>query len=363
MAEEKQKKRNILQTDISVGVSIVDLVMLTKHFSVMLDAGLTIPEALEVVVEQATGSLKRVLKRVQKRVDGGTSLGEALEYEPKVFTPIFVSAVVIGESSGTLAENLRRLATQMNKDLELRRQIQAASIYPIIVLAAALILGLGIATFILPEVVDIFRSLRTDLPFSTKALLWVAGIFDKHGGLVSFGIIAGTVFVAYLLRRPILKPIIDRVMLWMPIISKFIHDVNRARFCRTLGTLLESGTPITEALKITQASLSNTVYKNSIKYLRKQVKTGESFAMIIQEHERLYPKMITRMTAVGEETGSLGTTYLYLASFYEERVQVVSKNLSSIIEPILLLAMGLIVGLLAISIITPIYSITSSIQI
>lgn len=353
----------MLHRDISFGTSVVDLVMLTKYLAVMLEAGLAMPEALDTIVEQSSGSLKNVLVRVRKRVEGGSSLGDALALEPRTFSPVFVSAVVVGESSGTLEQNLKRLAEQMDKDLQLRRRIQSASLYPVIILSVATILGLGIATFVLPEIVSVFGTLNTELPVTTKILLWIAEVFDQYGVWISIGIIVAIFGMIVLLRQKFMRPLTHRALLSLPGIKTFTHDINRARFCRTLGTLLESGTPITEAFKITEVVLGNVVYKKSINGMRKEVAKGAALAEVLQKHPGLYPKMIVRMTAVGQESGNLGTTFSYLATFYEERVDALSKNLSSIIEPVLLIVIGLIVGLIAVSVITPIYSITSSITI
>lgn len=366
MAKPRKRRQStswIKRSIARAGISMVDLVMLTKHLSVMVGSGLTTVESLETIAEQATGRLKRVLERVHKRVDGGSSLGDALAMDETVFGPVFVSAAVVGENSGTLAENLERLATQMEKDLHLRRQIQSAVMYPVIILSAAVFLGLGIGTFVLPQIVHVFSSLNTELPFTTRALIYIAEIFDAYGIWISVGFLLGVMALIVLLRQPFLRPITHRILVNLPSVRSFVQDLNRARFCRTLGTLLESGTPITEALSITESIIPNVVYKKSVQDLRQKIGSGESFFEIIEQHGHLYPSMISRMVRIGEESGELGETLTYLASFYEERVEVMAKNLSSLIEPFLLISIGLLVALIAISVITPIYSITSSITI
>ena len=364
MAAKKSKLKSILTKQVSLGgTSVVDLVMLTKHLSVMLSAGMNIPEALDIIVEQANGSLKRVLNRVYRRVKGGSSFGDALIKEPKTFSPVFVSASVIGESSGTLAQNLERLAIQMEKDLELRRQIQSASLYPLIIFSAAMLLGLGIATFVLPNIISVFSSLGTELPATTQVIIWMSEIFGQHGVWLSPLIVVVLIASLITLKQKFLHPITHRVMLLAPGIKTFTHNINRARFCRTLGTLLESGTPIQEALEITEEVVSNVVYKSSVKHMVEDIGSGESLGDIIKDFDRLYPKMITRMVAVGEESGGLGKTLMYLADYYEEQVYSMSKNLGSIIEPVLLIVIGLVIAVLAVSVISPIYSITSSVVI
>jgi type IV pilus assembly protein PilC len=341
-------------------VKTVEIVMMSKHLSVMLGSGLTVPEALEVLVDQTQGKLRKVLKRVYRRVAGGSSFGASLALEPKVFTPIFVSAVVVGESSGTLDENLERLSEQMDRDLNLKRNIQSALLYPAVVLSAAGIMGLLVATFVLPQISQIFRSLRAELPLPTRILLWFADFFDEYGTIVGPLVIGFVIFFIWFIKRPVVKPIVDRIVLRIPAVDEFVHTMNRARFCRTTGTLLQSGTPIEEVLDITGSVMGNHLYAVSVKRMKKDVASGESFSEIVARYPDLYPIMIQRMIAVGEKSASLGKTLNFLADYYEERVLVMSKNMSTLLEPILLVFIGLIVGLMAISILTPIYSILTA---
>lgn len=361
--KKKAVKRPWYKKRISLGrVPTVDVVMMTKHFSVMLSAGLTVPEALEVLVEQSGGALSSALKRVLARVEGGSSLGSAVTMEQRVFSPVYASAIMVGESSGTLAENMLTLSKQMEKDLDLRRSIQSAMLYPVIVLTAAVVLGLAVATFVLPEVVDIFRSLQVELPWTTRALIWTAELFESYGYWISGGVIFGVLFFAWLFRQSFIKPAIHSLLLRLPVVGRFTHATSRARFCRTLGTLLESGTPIEEALEVAARVMPNSVYRKATQHVMKKIDSGDNLSDILAAYPNLFPKMIVRMASVGEESGSLGSTMLYLAEYFEESVENLSKNLSALIEPILLIAIGLIVGLLAVSVLTPIYSITSSIK-
>lgn len=343
-------------------VKLVDIVMLTKHMSVMLEAGLTLPESLEVLVDQSIGTLKKVLKRVYKRVNEGGSFAESVEKEPKVFDKVFVSAAYIGESSGTLAENLNRLSIQMEKNAVIRRSIKSALMYPIIVVTITMILGFGVATYVLPQISGIFRSLRVELPLSTRIVMWLANAFDNYGvwiSLVSF-IIIGT--IVWFLRLKFMEPIVHKVVLKIPAFGAFLHDIQRARFCRMLGTLLESGTPISETLEIAHSASTNFVYRRAIKKIHKRVDGGDNFSDAISDYPTLYPSIIQQMVGVGERSGSLGDSLNYLANFYEDKVEASAKNISSLIEPILLVFIGGIVAALAISILTPIYSILGNVN-
>jgi type II secretory pathway component PulF len=344
-------------------VRMVDVVTMTKNLSIMLTAGLTVPEALDVLVEASSGKLKKVMGQVNSEVQAGNTFGDALMKAPKVFSPIFVSSVKIGESSGTLAENLGHLSEQMERDLQVRRNIQGAMFYPAIVITAAVVVGFAIATFVLPQMAGIFDSLDTELPWTTRLLMWFARMFDEHGLLVSGGFFGGFFLLVSLLRATFMRPVVHRVILRLPAIGKFLHDVNRARFCRAIGTLLETGVPIQEGLEIASNVLPNYVYRKSVVRMHKMITSGQSFSEIVEEYPRLYPKMVQRMIAVGERSGGMGESLLYLARFYEEKVEIQAKNFSTIIEPILLLMIGLVVGFVAVSIFTPIYSVTDALSL
>jgi type IV pilus assembly protein PilC len=329
----------------------------------MLEAGLTVPESLAVLEEQSTGSMHKVLRNVYKDVQGGSSLGEAIEKHPKVFSALFISSVRIGESSGTLSENLTHLATQMERALEIRRSIQGAMLYPGVVISATVILGLALATFVLPQMASIFTSLNIELPWATRVMIWFAEVFQAHGQWLSPTIIVMILCSIALLRRPVVKPYVDYVVLKMPGVKPFLHNINRAQFCRSVGTMLQSGVPIQETLKIGANILPNTFYNRSVANMADRIASGDGFADIMEAYPNYYPKMIQRMVAVGERSGSLGESLLFLAKFYEDKVARQAKNMSTIIEPLLLIFIGLGVGFLAIAIFTPIYSVTGGLTL
>lgn len=343
-------------------VSHVEIVTMTKNLAVMLEAGLTVPESLEVLVEQTGGRLKKVLSNVNAQVQAGQLLGDALEKAHRVFGPVFISSVRVGESSGTLATNLAYVANQMERELEVRRNIMGALFYPAIIIIATLILGLALATFVLPQMATMFRSLDVELPWTTRVVLWIAQTFQKYGYLITpaiFLVIGGGMV---LFTRKWMQPITHRFNLFVPGLKGFVHDINRARFCRTLGTMLQSGVPIQEALKIGSNVMSNYVYRRSVYRMYELIETGEGFSDIVDQFPKLYPKMVQRMIAVGERSGGLADSLLYLARFYEQKVESKAKNLSTIIEPVLLIFIGLGVGFVALSIFTPIYSVTEGLS-
>ncbi len=348
--------------DISLfPVSMVDIVTMTQNLSVMLEAGLTVPESLDVLSEQSTGKLKAILTKVNAQVQAGGMLGDALEKEYKTFGPIFISSVRVGEGSGTLAENLTHIANQMEQDLEVRRNIQGAMLYPSIVIVATILLGLALATFVLPQMTSIFKSLDVELPWSTRTLIFTADLFQKHGAIVTPSVIGGIILFIYFIRRRFMQPVVHRIMLFLPGLKTFVHELNRARFCRAIGTMLNSGIPIQEALGIIVDAMPNYVYRKSVAKMHKAIETGESFSEIVEKFPKLYPKMVQRMIAVGERSGGMADSLLYLARFYEQKVSIKAKSISTIIEPLLLIGIGLGVAFVALSIFTPIYSVTEGI--
>jgi len=350
--------------EISFGrVPQLDLVMFVKQFAIMLEAGLTVIEALQISIEQSTGTLKKVLRKVHARVNAGSMFGDALALEPKVFNQVLVQSAVVGESSGSLAKNFRRAAVQMERSYALKQSVQAAMLYPMIVLVLAMGLGLGIAFFILPQVTGLLTSLDVELPFTTRVLLWISGVFELYGGWI---LASGIFFIGagvLLVRQPFMVPRVDRFVLKLPLFGGLVANVNRAHICRTIGTLLESGVPIQEALRIAAASLPNTVFRTSAMRLAQNISSGESFSDLVKLEPKLYPLLLTRMIEIGEQTGQLGQMLEDLASYYEERSEHLSKNMATLVEPVLLLLIGLTVGTLALSVLTPIYSVTSNIRV
>jgi type II secretory pathway component PulF len=344
-------------------VSTVDIVTMTQNLAVMIKAGVTVPEALDTLVEQFGGRVKSILRRVNEDVQSGELLGSAMEKEVGVFGPIFVSSVKIGESTGTLSENLTHLSEQMEKDLEVRRNVQGAMLYPGIIISATLILGLAMATFVLPQMAGIFSSLDVELPLTTRVVMWLADKFQKNGYILSPAILILALAFVVLVRQRFMDPIVHRVVLKIPVINSFVHDINRARFTRMLSTMLQSGVPIQEALEIGGNVLPNYVYRMSVRDMRNKIESGESFADIISSYPKLYPKMVQRMIAIGESSGSIGETLAYLSRFYEQKVAIKAKSLSTVIEPLLLILIGLCVGFVALAIFTPIYSVTEGLNL
>ncbi len=356
-------KKNILQADISFGkVSLTARSLFAEHLSVMLKSGLTITDALTIGVESNRGKMKKVLKKVLKSVESGNSFSSALARHPKTFSGLFINAVRAGETSGTLEENLSHVAEQLAKEKELVSKIKGAMLYPVVVLTASFVLGMVLSFVVLPKITPLFTGLKMELPFTTRALISFSAFVESHGTELFLGIIGGVIFLVWLLKQRFMNPITHWFLLHFPIVKNITRSANLARFSRTLGTLLKSGLNVDEAVAITGNTVDNHYFQGATKSIANSVGKGTTLSSNMERYSRLFPIMPVRMVRVGEESGRVDETLLYLAHFYELEVDNSTKALSTAIEPVLLLFIGLVVGFLALSIITPIYNITGNVR-
>jgi type II secretory pathway component PulF len=358
-----EKKGALLKKEISLGrVSLTDRALFAKHLAVMLKSGVPITEALATAADAASGKLKKTVEAVLESVESGRSLSAAFADYPNIFSGLFVQATYAGEVSGTLVENLENVALQLEKEKELVMKIRGAMLYPAIILTAAFVLGLAMAFLVLPKIMTLFEGLHTKLPFTTQMLISFSHYIDQYGIRLFIGIVVGFFVLVWLTRQKFSRPVTHGIMLYAPIVSAMSRASNNARFARTLGTLLKSGIGIGEALDITQNAVGNYYYKNAIAAAACRVSKGEKLAESLSDFGNLFPKIVTRMIKVGEESGRLEDGLFYLADFYEAEVDTATKSLSTAIEPLLLLVIGLIVLWLALAIITPIYEFTGNIR-
>lgn len=360
---QKKKEKKWWQGEISFGgVSDTDILLFTKHLSVGLKAGLTIVDALEMLYDQGTGQMRKVLGRIKDTVNSGKPFYEALAAHPKHFSPLYVSMVKTGEITGNLEDNLAHLANNLWKNHELKQKIKSAMMYPTIVFIAIVGLGFAIAIFVLPKILPLFKTMNVKLPPATKALLFVADLFSNYGVIISIVFIAFIIFMGWLLRQNFIKPITHRLVLVLPIVKTIVKNLNIARFTNTLSTLLSSGTTVDASLQIVVESTQNVLYKTTIQSLIAEVQKGKRMASVLAYYPALFPPLTSRMIAMGEQTGSLEKTLRYLSEFYEEEIDSTMRNLGNILEPVLLLVIGVIVGTVAIAILGPIYQITGSLR-
>lgn len=353
----------MLATNINLkGTSLVEKVVFAKHLSLMVKSGVVISEALKILYQGSSGKFKETIGEIYNSVKSGRTLSRSLGRYPKIFSDFFVGAVYAGESSGTLGESLENVANQLRKEQELDEKIKGALLYPIIILVAAFAMSLFLAFYILPKIIPLFEGMKMQLPWTTRLLITFSHLVEKYGSLMLAGIILLVIILAWLLRQNFAKPFFHKIWLSLPIVNNIVRQANLARFSRTLGTLLTSGLNIVEALDITGKSTTNYYYRQALFTVGKGVSKGNKLSVNLAKFKEYFPDMLIRMVSIGEESGKLEETLVYLADFYEEEVDNSTKNLSVIVEPILLIAVGLGVGFLALSIITPIYSITGNVK-
>ncbi len=342
----------------------VEKILFARILATLLKSGINIADSLVILEEQFVGRFKYVVSQIRKDVESGLDLASALEKHTKFFNKVYTGLINVGEKSGKLVESLEKVAEQQEKDLELRRKIQAASLYPGIVFVCLLALAALLSYYILPQLVFIFNSFYMTMPLSTQILLQTAAFIRDYGLLILILIIAFIIFISFIVKNKRIRPYWQGFLMSIPFFGELIKKVNLARFARILSILLASGISINEALEVTIESLDNEVYKAELKKVREKVFAGLSMGESIDELYKidLFPKLVSQMISVGERTGTLENNLLYLAEFYEKEVDNISKNLSSIIEPILLIIVGFIVAFIAIAIISPIYEFISTLS-
>lgn len=346
------------------GISQLDKILFARHLAIMLKSGMPFSEALVALREQTDSKkLKEVVDYCLEAVKQGESLGRALQHYQRYFSPLFLHMIEVGEESGSLVSNLEYLALQLKKSYDLKRKVRSAMMYPAIVFIATLGLGAGLAFFIFPKLIKFFESLNVTLPLPTRILLWTAYRMQEYGLHFILATLVVVAIIWYLRRFRKVKFFFHHLWLRLPWIGPLVKKVNLAYFARTLSSLLQAGINIVECLEVSSQAMGNLVYAQKLKQAQTRVQSGEAFGDILKEQTQYFPPTASYMIEVGEQTGTLSETLLYLADFYEEEVDSATQNLAEILEPILLIIMGIVVGFVAISIILPIYKITQGLEV
>ena len=344
-------------------IKLSEQILFTKNLSGMLKAGLSLSRALLVLKKQTKNpKLSAILTSISNDINAGDTFSAALAKFPKVFSNLFVSMVRAGEESGNLANSLTDIGINLEKSNSLTKRIKGALIYPGIIMSAMVVIGILLFAFVVPTLASTFKSLGATLPWSTQLLIFF-GNFFSHNLILSFVIVFGAVFSMFLLfRAKFMAKYIDFVVLKIPVISNMTKELNTARTARTISSLLFSGVSITRAVEITEDVVQNIYYKKVLQEAKTAIEKGAPFSEVFEANTNLYPIMMSEMIQVGEETGKLSDMLLQIALFYEEEVENRTKNMSTIIEPVLMLFIGAGVGFFAISMISPLYTILGSIN-
>lgn len=355
--EEGKKKKLSLPSFFFGGVSLSEKIFFTRNLSVMMGAGLSLARALEVLSRQTRNKkFKKVILAVAESVSKGKNLSESLSEYKKIFSNLYIAMVKSGEKSGKMHESLRIVAGQMEKDFLLIKKVKGAMIYPAIVVVAMLIIGILMLIYVVPTLVATFEELGVELPMSTKIIIWLSKSLVANSFIILGGIVVLGVGIFYGFRLPAVKKINDDILLKLPLFSSILKKINSARTARTLSSLVGSGVDILTSLEITGEVLQNFRYKNVLIEAKASIQKGEPISASFKRAENIFPPIVGEMIAVGEETGKLSDMLLDLANFYEEEVASATKDIASVIEPVLMIIIGVAVGFFAISMIKPMYS-------
>ena len=339
-----------------------ELVMVTRNLGSMIVAGLPLTRALAVIERQSKNPrLKGVIKDILERINKGEQFYQALSRHPKVFNDLYIAMMQAGEESGGMSDALATLSTQMEQSSSLKKRIKGAMMYPSIVIIILVIIGILMMIYVMPSITSTFEGLGAELPATTQALIGISN-FMSNNILLTFGLLG--LFVGGNITF-FKSKIGKRVSSWsipkLPVIGNMAKETNAARTARTHSSLLSAGVDVIRALNITEQVVQNYYYKEIIAEAAKRVEKGTALSEVFIEREDLYPILVGEMILVGEETGGIAKMLQELAVFYENEVQQKTKDLSTIIEPILMVFIGGVVGFFALAVIAPIYSIGDSI--
>lgn len=339
-----------------------EIVILTRNLASMLKAGLPLTRALSVAERQTKNiKMRHILKSVREDINKGKQFNEGLKAFPKVFNDLYIAMVKAGEESGQLSESLATLSVQMERITTLKKKVKGAMMYPSIVIVVMIIIAILMMIFVVPSITSTFVSLNVKLPATTKVLILISDTLSNHS-LIVLGVMVGFFFgVSSFLRTVLGKRIFHYLVVRLPVIGTIVKEVNSARTARTLSSLLRSGVNVIEAIQISKDVVQNVYYKDVLDEAATRVEKGTALSEIFIANDRLYPTLFGEMIAVGEETGQIAHMLDELAQFYETEVEQKTKDLSTIIEPILMVVIGASVGFFALAMIAPIYSISESI--
>lgn len=356
--EAKKEKRKFTISIPSLGwISLTEKMMFVRNLRVMIAAGVPLPRGLEILVSQSKNEkFKKILLNVREEVIKGKTFSNALSKYLNVFSELFINMVKVGEETGTMEEVLRVVAQQMEKEHEIKSKIKGAMVYPAVILLAMVCIGILMLIMVVPKLSKVFTDLGVELPMTTKLVIDFGAFLGKFWYTLPLIVIFLIILFRVALKTKIGKLAFDTFILKIPIFSPIIKKTNSAHTVRTLSSLITAGVPIVRSLEIVSNSLSNVNYKKAISEAAEKVKKGGKLAEVLKGYENIYPSLIIQMIEVGEETGETANILEKLADFFEEEVSNATKNLSAVIEPVLMLIIGAAVGFFAISMIQPIYS-------
>lgn len=362
-----KKKAKVTQISINIGplVSTKDLVTFTRLFATMIDAGLPLVQCLDILAnQQPNKNFGTILKDIKSSVEQGSSFSDALRRHPKVFDELFVNLVQAGEVGGILDTIMNRLSVYLEKRQKLITQVRGAMVYPTVVVVIAGGVMTVLLTFVIPAFEAMFKDFgggRENLPAITRIVIALSSGFISNLPIIIPVVVALVVGVSYAYRNPAGKRFFHQLQLKLPLLGPTFQKIAVARFTRTLGTLLQSGVPILDALDICARTAGNLIIEAAVQHVRARISEGKNMAEPLAE-VKVFPDMVVQMIAVGEQTGALDQMLSKVADFYEEETDVAVAALTSAIEPLLMVGVGGMVGVVLVAMYLPIFSLAGSIK-
>lgn len=344
-------------------LSLQEKINFARHLSIVIKAGLPLIEGLRIIRNQLQSkTLMEIVNVLISDVEKGQSLADGLESHRHVFGDFFINIVRVGETSGTLAQNLLYLAEELKKAKELKSKIKSAMVYPMVILVATIAITAFLTFVVFPKILPVFSGLNIKLPMTTRIMIEVLDFTRAYGVQMFIGLIVFGIVFKILLRLAPVKYFFDRAILYVPVVSGLVMNVNMSNFTRILALLLKSGIRIVEAVTITSSTFRNLVYQRALASANDEIRKGQQLAEYLEAKEELFPRLLSGMIKIGENTGNLEDNLFYLSEYYTEEVDNKVKALTTLLEPLMLLFMGIFVGFVAISIIMPIYSISQGLS-
>ncbi len=358
-----EKKASVKFFDRFVSIPLKEKMIFTRNLAVMVSSGLTISRAVSNLSEQTNNkSFRKILVSVHDDLQAGLTLSEGLAKFPTVFNELFVNMINVGEVSGNLEEVLEILAIQLEKENDLTSKVRGALIYPAVIFIAMIGIAVLMLTYILPKITGVFKDMDVALPKSTLFIMGISDFLIAHYFIVIGLCIGLVVGIKFLYSQPFGKRWFDWLFLSLPIIGNIIIKVNCARFARIYSSLLRSGVSVVDGLSIVMKTLSNVYYRDALTEALNEIQKGVEMSVVIRRYPKIFPILVPQIIEVGEETGKTETVLARLADFYEGEVDQITKNMSSILEPILMLFIGSGVGFFAVAMLTPMYSVLENIK-
>lgn len=363
MMDEEGSKAGINFLNRFMGIPLKEKMIFARNLSVMVSSGVTVSRAVNnLSLQTENKAFQKILANIYNDLQSGKQLSDGLAQYPGVFNELFVNMVRVGEAGGSLEEVLEIVANQLEKDNEIMSQVRGAMIYPAVILTAMMGIGVLMLTYVLPKILGVFKDMKVVLPPTTQAVIAMSDFFQAHGVLVAIvfvgGIIAGKLF----LQTEGGKKILSFITMHLPAIKNIVTKVNCARFARVYSSLLRSGVSSVDSLKIVSNTLSNYYFKKAMLDSIEKIQKGTNLSKIIGSYPKIFPILVPQMLEVGEETGKTELVLSKLAEFYEKEVSQITKNMSSIIEPVLMIIIGSAVGVFAVSMLQPMYSLMDNIK-